>query len=88
MQASPELGYELSSSIGYYGLGYSMQLQNVVNVQLRQFVSAIRGMHRDEVCDLGKTVDNHPYRVIASWGLWESIDEIHTYVLPFLLRYG
>jgi hypothetical protein len=35
MQASAELGYKLSFSIGYYGLGYSMQLQNVVNVQLR-----------------------------------------------------
>jgi hypothetical protein len=88
MQASPKLGYKLSSSIGYYGLGYSMQLQNVVDVQLHQFVSAIRGPHRDEVCDLGKGIDNHPYQVITSWGPWEYIDEIHTYVLPFPLRYG
>jgi hypothetical protein len=88
MQASLELGYELSSSIRYYGLGYSMQLQNVVNVQLRQFVSAIRGTHQDEVRDLGKTVDNHPYRVISSRGSWEFIDEVHTYVITFPLRYG
>jgi hypothetical protein len=65
-----------------------MQLQNIVNVQLRQFVSAIRGTHRDEVRDLGKTVDNHPYRVIASGGSWKSINDIHTYVFPFSLRYG
>jgi hypothetical protein len=65
-----------------------MQFQNVVNVQLRQFVSTIRGPHMDEVCDLGKVIDNHPYRVITSWGSWESIDKIHTYVLPFSLRYG
>jgi hypothetical protein len=67
-----------------------MQLQNVVDVQLCQFVSAIRGTHRDEVRNLGKRVDNHPYRVITSWGHWESIDEIHTYVhtsgvLPLLV---
>jgi hypothetical protein len=65
-----------------------MQLQNIVNVQLHQFVSGIHGMHMDEVCDLGKTVDDHPYRVIASGGSWKSINGIHTYVFPFPLRYG
>jgi hypothetical protein len=61
MQASLELGYKLSSSIEYYGLGYSKQFQNVVNVQLHQFVSGICGTHWDEVRDLGKMVDNHSY---------------------------
>jgi hypothetical protein len=65
-----------------------MQLHIVVDVQLCQFVFTIRGPHRDKVCDLGKVIDNHSYRVITSWGPWESIDEIHTYVLPFSLRYG
>jgi hypothetical protein len=38
-----------------------MQLQNVVDVQLYQFVSTIHCTHRDEVRDLGKTVGNQPY---------------------------
>jgi hypothetical protein len=36
-----------------------MQLQNVDDIQLCQFVSAIHGTHRDEVRDVDKTVDNH-----------------------------
>jgi hypothetical protein len=65
-----------------------MQFQDVANIQPCQLVSAIRGTHRYEMCDLCKMVNNHPYRVISFWGYGESIDEIHAYVLPFALGYG
>jgi hypothetical protein len=69
MQTSPKFGYELGTTVGDYRLGHSMQFKNVVDVQSCQLVSAIRGMHRYEVRDLCKTVNNHPYRVITSWVL-------------------
>jgi hypothetical protein len=39
-----------------------MQFQDVVDVQLCQFVSVIHGTHGYEMCDLCKMVDNHPYQ--------------------------
>jgi hypothetical protein len=59
-----------------------MKPKNVLNIQICQLLDFEVIPHRYEVSYLGKSVNNHPDRVMAFRGLRQTRDEVHGYALP------
>ena len=64
-----------------------MEFDNLVHIELCQLVRAVCSLDGDKVRYLRQTVDNDPDGIIPSAGFGKSDNEIHTYVVPFPLRY-
>jgi hypothetical protein len=79
LEASDELG----TSIRNDGLRHTIQTQDARNIQLDILFSHIEGVHRNEMCRLGESVDDYPNGVKLAVGERQSHNEIHTDVFPF-----
>src|SRR5438876_10740769 len=63
-----------------------MQPEYVLNVQLRQLISSMRGLHWNEVSHFGQSLNNYPDGIVTFLSPWQSGYEIHAGFIPFPSR--
>jgi hypothetical protein len=86
IQLLPGASDELGTSVRNDGLRHTMQAQDVRNIQFSVLLSPVKGVHRNVMSRLGKSVDDHPNGVKLAVAEGQAHNEIHTDVFPFLGR--
>jgi hypothetical protein len=82
MQTLPKLGYPLGPSIKYYANMCPVESKDVAHIQICQLLGAVDDLDCNEVSYLGQSISNHPDRIMAFRGSWQTHNKVHGYTLP------
>src|SRR6185436_14509820 len=74
---------ELGTTIRNDRFRYAMQANNAIEINLSISLGIIGGVHWDEMSRLCKSIHDNPNGVVLLGCVWQSNNEIHTYVFPF-----
>jgi len=85
MHSLPKVSGELRSSIRYDGLGNTMQLDNLSQIQINIFRRSITSLNINEMSRLGQSIYDYPNRVIPLSCSRQTCNEVHTDLFPLLL---
>jgi hypothetical protein len=83
MQLLSEMSNKLGSSIRNDGLWHIMQIQDARNIQLSVLLNPVKSVYQNEMCRLGKLVNNYLDGVKLADGERQTHNKIHTDVFPF-----
>jgi hypothetical protein len=83
MQLLLETTNKLGPSVRNDGPQHTMQTQVERHIQLMVLLSHAIGVHWNEVCRLGESIQDHPDGIKLAGGERQTHNEIHADVFPF-----